>query len=160
MKHRSFRRWSAQSRASANKLLTSLWSNLKDQHQRAMTWWQARALVLHLDLFTFKYADDWLKDEDNAGNVSYTVHLVNEDEVVYRSVILNKMTTMCLWVTTNMKWSLNLQTKELNFCILFKVNWWALMLLKNIVDSFCTMSSRKVPDYVNMIGLRQNLIEH
>ncbi|CAF2046378.1 unnamed protein product, partial [Brassica rapa] len=45
-----------------------------------------RALVLHLDLFTFKYADDWLKDEDNAGN----------DEVVYRSVILNKMTTMCL----------------------------------------------------------------
>ena len=50
----------------------------------------------HLDLFTFKSADDWLKDEDNAGNVSYTVHLVNEDEAVYRSVILNKMTTMCL----------------------------------------------------------------
>ncbi|CAN6976676.1 unnamed protein product [Brassica rapa subsp. trilocularis] len=33
-------------------------------------------------IFNFKSADDWLKD---AGN-----------EAVYRSVILNKMTTMCL----------------------------------------------------------------
>lgn len=63
--------------------------------------------LFYLDLFMFKFVDDWLKDEDNVGNVSYIVYFVNEDEVVYCFVILNKMMMMCLWGIINKKWFLN-----------------------------------------------------